>query len=140
MSSVTARKITLNYDYNMLLDLLYFIVDELRAIKKNNESKRLKKDDRYKKNLLVKSLISVEYLKNEIYEYQENYNIRNIELNTQSTASPLNSMLDALQDELKELDQLSKNDEFVEYSLNRKYSLSKAISPLKTLANHLGNR
>ena len=134
------HKNVLNYDYNMLLKLLYFIVDELRAIKKNNERKQLTRADRYRKNLLVKSLISVEYLKNEIYEYQENYKIRNDEIGTQSTTSPLNIILDALQKELIELEELSENVEFVEHAIKRKYILSKALPPLKNLANHLGEQ
>lgn len=140
MSNMITSKNILNYDYNMLLELLYFIVDELRAIKKNKEGQQLTRADRYKKNLLVKSLISVEYLKNEIYEYQENYSIRNHEIATQSTTSPLKFILDALQKELIELDTLSENIEFVEHAIKRKYILSKAMPPLKNLSNHLGER
>ena len=36
----------------MLINLLYFIVDKLRKIKKNNESQILNKADRYRKIFL----------------------------------------------------------------------------------------
>ena len=139
MSSITTNNNTLNYDYNLLLNLLYFIVDELNTIKKNNE-KKLTRTDKYKKKLLVKSLLSVEYLKNEIYEQQENYKIRDDKIVFQSITSPLELILNALQEELKKLEELSGNSELVEYSKKRKYIISKVMPPLKTLASYIGKR
>jgi len=129
---------SMNYNYEMAIELFNFIIDELSAIKTNNDEQKLSKNDKNKKNLLLDALQSVEILLNDINQYQENYEIRVDEINNNAmSTSPLNSMLEALRIELTELDSLSSDDKFVEISKTRRHNISNSLPPLKKLASHL---
>ena len=128
----------INYDYKMAMNLFNYIIDELSALKNNTKDQILDRKDKVKQKLLIKSLNSVESLLNDIHHHKEIYENTTTSISIDVIPiSPLNLTIEALQIELKKIDKSSNDKKFAEISKTRKRIISKALPPLKNLANHI---
>jgi len=128
----------INYDYKMAMDLFNYIIDELSRLKNNTKDQIPDRKDKVKQKLLIKSINSVESLLNDIHRHEEIYENTSTNISIDVIPmSPLNLTIEALQIELKKIDKSSNDKKIAEISKMRKRIISKALPPLKDLANHI---